>query len=107
MNSDETEGQYSLVMPFVVVTSNGGPYDDAAFAAGWNMGRLDIELELCAKMGAVPRSLYLATQLAPQVDLLAMKHGFTVLARPWDEHPDEWTRFDFEYAKETPDAPVD
>lgn len=97
------EGEYRLVMPFVVTTSVGGPYDDAAFTAGWNMGRIDYELEMCAKMGAIPRPVYMNTPLTPQIDLLAMKHGFIVQSEPWDEHPDEWTRFDFAYPSEGPD----
>lgn len=39
--SDEHEADFGLVMPFVVVVSHGGPYEDAAFAAGWECGRID------------------------------------------------------------------
>lgn len=33
--------EYALVMPFTVVASVGGPYDDDAFAAGFTAGRID------------------------------------------------------------------
>jgi hypothetical protein len=62
---------YELVMPFVVVQSQGGPYDDDAFQAGWLSGWLDARLE---------RNDHSATwapvTLRPQIDLIAMKHGF-------------------------------
>lgn len=33
--------EYDLVMPFVTVTSAGGPHDDDAYVAGFEMGALD------------------------------------------------------------------
>ena len=32
---------YELVMPFVVVTSAGGPYDDESYVAGFEASRVD------------------------------------------------------------------
>lgn len=76
--SGEDPTEYGLLMPFVVVQSKGGPYDDAAYAAGWEMGRLDENLRSIATHGA-PSSIQATVQAqnAPQVDLLAMSHGFT------------------------------
>lgn len=39
------EPELSLVMPFVVCTSEGGPYEDESFVAGWDLGTLDARLD--------------------------------------------------------------
>jgi len=65
-----------LSMPFVIVTSNGGPYDDAAFVAGATCGHLIAELEAVSQHGAVPRDRYVRTEYLPQVDLIAMRYGY-------------------------------
>ena len=79
--------EYGLVMPFVVCASNGGPFADDAFVAGCHHGRLDAELGRRPSMVAstVPSAL------VPQLDLLAMHHGYAFESEPWAEHPDEWT----------------
>ena len=90
--SDEQEHEtgYGLVMPFVNVTSKGGPYDDTAYCAGWHMGGLDARLE--------PRYLArvsdtIRTADASQADLLAMKHGYSVTLD--ETEYDEWTFAEF------------
>ena len=97
MSDDEIQGRFEPVMPFTVVKSVGGPYDDAAFVAGWNMGRLDLELAQLTAIQALPRPRYISTPLQEQVDLLAMKHGYLTKFTPWIDHPDEWVRVDFRY----------
>ncbi len=87
---DEPTADYSLVMPFVVCASQGGPYDDAAFVAGWELGALD---HLLSTVFA-PRTLQRTVRVAsiPQVDLIAMRHRFTVTKVDAD---DEWALVTF------------
>ena len=91
--SDDT-GNFGLVMPFVVTVSHGGPYDDSAFVAGWEAGWLDVML-LSARPLGVTVERYVNPALIPQLDLLAMRHGYTLNSEPWDESPDDWTRVTF------------
>jgi hypothetical protein len=65
--------EYGLVMPFVNVTSRGGSYDDDAYCAGWEMGRLEADLERTRSHGL---HLTIHTGNVAQADLLAMKHGY-------------------------------
>ena len=88
---EDGEEQYSLVMPFVCVESNGGQYDDEAFVAGWQMGALDRDL---ATLGIHLAVLPLYTSCAEQVDLIAMKHGFTVTVLGGMD--DTWSTYRFE-----------
>ena len=83
--ADHPDG-YGLVMPFVCVTSKGGPYDDAAFVAGARYGQDAAAIEAAG----VEWDGYVYPEMVPQYDLLAMHHGFTMHAEPWAEHPDEW-----------------
>lgn len=89
--------EYGLVMPFTVVASKGGPYDDAAYCAGYEMGQLD------AALAAGPRlhQVTIRTANVPQADLVAMRHGYTSEA----DAPSEcgtWTWVVFEPMKESP-----
>jgi hypothetical protein len=70
--ADAEEQGYGLVMPFVSVTSKGGPYDDDAYAAGWAMGALDTRLGWSL---ALIEETVRAADVA-QADLIAMKHGY-------------------------------
>lgn len=67
-----------MVMPFLVVQSKGGPYDDEAFTAGWAMGSLDAKLESLAidPSGVYEIGVTVPTECVSQIDLIAMKHGF-------------------------------
>lgn len=86
---DPVDGDYGLVMPFVTVTSTGGPHDDAAFTAGWVCGRADQTLE--ALTGHLARIVIgCHPSVVPQLDLIAMRHGYRVEVSPWAEHPEEW-----------------
>ena len=89
--SDTNEPTYELVMPFVVCKSAGGPFDDGAFTAGYEMGLLDNELAVLDiyKCGTIERTVRTAN--LPQVDLIAMRRGWIIRARL--EWPDgEWTQ---------------
>lgn len=84
MTAAEEPG-FDLVMPFVTVASRGGPHDDASYAAGWEMGALDYELSITARR-KVERLIHAVN--APQVDLIAMKHGYRCTVT---EHDEEWS----------------
>lgn len=89
---DEQEPTFGLVMPFVVVTSVGGPYDDTAFVAGCYYADIDRVLK---DWGPPEYSAYVYPALVPQLDLLAMHHGYTMVSEPWEDHPDDWTLVTF------------
>lgn len=93
--SDGVEGddrsEYSLVMPFVAVASKGGPFDDDAYVAGYEMGLLDAQLE-GEDAGAAEMNIRSANR--EQADLLAMRHGFTASFTESPELP-EWTWAEF------------
>lgn len=91
----EEEGQYGLVMPFNVVQSAGGPYEDEAFVAGVYVGEIDACLRLMHTTSAILQ-WYVSPKLLPQLDLLAMRYGYTMTSEPWEDHPDEWTQVVFE-----------
>lgn len=63
-----------LVMPFLPVASKGGPFDDQAFTAGYEMGLLDALLGHAYTFGRVHRTL--RSENREQADLLAMRHGW-------------------------------
>ena len=82
--------EYGLVMPFVVCASKGGPYEDQAFCAGYHAGSIDRELQHCALNGLSPDAVTVETSLVPQIDLIAMRHGFRIETEP-DEDVPEYT----------------
>jgi hypothetical protein len=71
---DDEESVAELVMPFVGVKSKGGPFDDQAFTAGYEMGLLDALLGHAYTFGIVDRTLRVENR--EQADLLAMRHGW-------------------------------
>lgn len=74
-DEEETEIQSELVMPFVTVTSKGGPHEDEAYVAGWEMGQLDTILEL---VKPEIRHQPVKTANLAQADLIAMRHNYTL-----------------------------
>lgn len=78
--------EFNLLMPFVVCKSKGGPYDDESFVAGFQASHLD------TKLMSAPDSLFwtVYTALVPQVDLIAMRHGYTAVYEPTEYS--EWTQ---------------
>jgi hypothetical protein len=76
--TDPTDDGYELVMPFVACASNGGPYDDDAFVAGYHAGQIDRSLAAVAAVGGTELRVTTYAQLLPQLDLIAMQHGFQV-----------------------------
>jgi hypothetical protein len=67
-----------LVVPFVVCRSQGGPFEDEAFVAGFQAGALDATLKAAAGLEAsrVAPGFPVRTALLPLVELLAMSRGF-------------------------------
>lgn len=95
------EGSYSLVMPFVVVQSTGGPYDDAAFTAGWAAGAIDRTLHSLADEAAVwDLTFTVRTDLIPQMELIGMRHQFPVMRSAATE-VSEWSSIIFARTDET------
>lgn len=77
-DNDGDHASYSPVMPFVACTSKGGPYDDDAYAAGWQLGKIDEQLEQAAdrrEWSHIVATVF--TTNVEQADLVAMCHGFS------------------------------
>ena len=87
-HEDDSEGEYGLVMPFVVCPD---PYEDQAFVAGCYQGQITEKLQ----SGVKEHAQYVPTPLVPQLDLLAMHHGLTFKSEPWEDCPDDWTWVEF------------
>ena len=103
--SDDLE----LLMPFVTVSSKGGPHDDDSYVAGWEMAQLDNRLAYAKFGGFDAGTATLRRSNLPQVDLIAMKHGFIGTEIEFDpdnfEHPHladdvraEWALMQFTWA---------
>lgn len=87
----DEEMAFSLVMPFVVVESKGGPYRDQDYVAGFECGLLDAECADAAKRGRFPIvPLAVRSDNIPQIDLIAMRNGFLLAAEVIEETP-EWS----------------
>lgn len=80
MSSQEEEPTYGLVMPFEVCESQGGPWQDEAFVAGYEMGSIDADPALVGTRGR-----YVHSGSVPQADLIAMRHGLTCEVGDTDE----------------------
>jgi hypothetical protein len=85
--------EFGLMMPFVVCASNGGPYDDEPYCAGFEAGMVDTILATTLP-GINQMSRPVRTDNLPQIDLIAMQHGWTITPTVDDEHP-EWTTVTF------------
>ena len=88
-----------MVMPFVVCESQGGPYDDAAPVAGFEMGELDAQLNVAAVSDVLTMQRTLRSASLPQVDLVAMRHGFRL--KVIAHHDNEWSTVTFRQSKAT------
>lgn len=78
---------HTLLMPFVVCLTQGGTYDDDAYVAGYECGIIDATL---GQSQPVMTERYVHSANMPQLDLIAMRHGYTTQAEPWDED-ESWT----------------
>jgi len=81
MSDDQPESEdMTLVVPFIVCASQGGPYDDDAFVAGFACGDVDRALAVAATIHATHVGpLTCRTILLPQLELIAMARGFPVM----------------------------
>ena len=93
------EGIHHPAMHFPLVKSNGGPYDDDAFAAGWNLATLDMKLVLARANNMYLGGVLLHGDLFPQIDLIAMRHGYLVDAEPFEDD-EEYSWFFFTTPKD-------
>lgn len=96
------DGEFGLVMPFIVVESKGGPYADDAYTAGWEAGELWSRFHAAALHQSVPQPVTVRTTNAKQIELIAMKNGFTITK--WTVEPEygEWTTLEFSIADHPP-----
>lgn len=93
----------TLVVPFVVCASNGGPYDDESFAAGFQAGVVDRMLAVALGVGAERVSVPFAvrTALVRQLELIGMHRYFPIVeVAEIEESPDypampEWSLVTF------------
>jgi hypothetical protein len=71
-------GEYGLIMPFVGCQSQGGPYEDDAYVAGYEAGVLDSRLEY-----EKPLQLHLMMHIdnLRQLDLIAMRRGYRMMKK--------------------------
>ena len=91
---DEPSPEYELAMPFVICKSNGGTYEDQPFVAGWRLGALDARMGVATTIDSLPQPTFVQAADIPQVELLAMKHGYLMTT---DDSDDEWTHITFEW----------
>jgi hypothetical protein len=87
--ADEPEDEgYELVVPFVVCTSVGGPFDDDAFVAGFQAGQVNQALKVAANANAHEVQFTINAALVKQVELIGMNHGFHhIVAEVADDAP--------------------
>lgn len=89
--SGDFDSEYGLVMPFVVCKSQGGPFDDEPFVAGWRCGAVDCILfagqphARDVETGRVVFTFQAHEAELPQLDLIAMRRGFTMTSEPRDD----------------------
>lgn len=79
-----------LRVPFIVCQTAGGPYDDQAFMIGFQIGIIYgalRERKLPRYETAVPDDAL----ILQQVDLVAMRYGYTIRGWTWPEQPG-WAR---------------
>lgn len=95
--------EWGLVMPFAVCASNGGPYDDEAYVAGFEMGALQARLRAARHHGLGLPEVVIHRDNVPQADLIAMEVGARMIEGwPEDHGLDnvtvaEWARLRFEW----------
>jgi hypothetical protein len=79
-----------MEMPFILVKSEGGPYDDDSFAAGFTAGRL---FSMPANLLVIESPHTVHRELLPQLDLVAMHHGLTTVVEEIGD--DAWVTIAF------------
>jgi hypothetical protein len=93
---DEPEGDgYELLVPFVACVSQGGPFDDNSFVAGFQAGQLDQALAAAAVVTATEVVVMTFTALTRQLELIAMRRGFPLMTAEVVEAAPEWSNITF------------
>lgn len=82
---------YELVVPFVVCASAGGPYEDDAFVAGFQAGRIDQALQAAAVANASEARFTVNTELVKQLELIGMHRGFPVMVAEVADAVPSWS----------------
>ena len=85
---EPTDGnEFELVVPFIACASQGSPYDDDAFVAGFQCGAIDKALTVAKQAGAARVCFTVRTTLVGQLELIGMNRGYgrTSTAQPWDD----------------------
>lgn len=75
MTGGRGDDDVELGVPLIPVASQGGPYDDDAYMAGWEMGALAVELEY-TRPPLLQRKV--RRDNVRQADLLGMRYGYRV-----------------------------
>lgn len=71
-------------LPFTAVQSAGGPYQDEAYLAGYEMGAVEASVKASLVAGERPRNVFIRPSNLHQLDLLAMKFGMALRV---SQHP--------------------
>lgn len=89
---DQPESEkYELAVPFIVCQSQGGPFDDDAFVAGFQCGEVDKALTVAAAANATAVRFPTArTALVKQFELLAMNRGYPIMDVTESEEFPQW-----------------
>lgn len=87
------DSQFDLVMPFVVVVSSDGPFDDDAYVCGFEAG--DIDRYLGSDGVYLPWTVTVHTDNLPQLDLIAMRHRYRMLVLEHEEPVEGWSLVQF------------
>lgn len=74
----DNEHRWGLAMPFLPVTSRGGPYADNAYVAGYEAGGIAEQL----RTATGPVSALIHAENTGQVDLIAMDRGWRAVFEP-------------------------
>lgn len=99
-DDDAHDVGYGLLMPYICCTDLGGPYDPASFVAGVRYASVEAALKLLRVLGEPSFARYVEPALLPQLDLLAMQQGWSMVSEPWAEFPDDWTLVTFTMGEE-------
>lgn len=83
---DPHNAEFNLVMPFVVVKSEGGPFDDRSFVAGIQYERTNYVLQIVEPLGYLNFQAFVYKELIPQLDLLAMNLGWILRTESCDDN---------------------
>lgn len=108
MGDESGSVEYGMVMSFVACRSQGGPYNDQSFVAGFQVGTIDGALAAAAGIGAsiLPVAHCVYRALLGQLDLIAMRHGYQMRSAPVTAGDDTetWSTVEF-YRPPSADLP--